>query len=458
MLIHNGCSPLLMLVLLLLSGPMVSQPHLEQWSHMVSDLEHRPWVSDLESLETGCVLRPTQPVLRTSEWPAFSAWADALVVELESLPLAEHHANRALQKLLADDMLRFRLVETAADRFRPELEHALSAAGFPPEWAVLPMVITGWDHAYYGPGRRAGAWAMDMPTALRLGLEIRRGYDERHIPEAMGPAVLQRIQEVSDAFPESPMRQVLALVRGSAAGERFDPDSVDADLLGWLHLLRVMLQVDRNFQRDSTTALWLLRDRQWTAWSCDAAALYFSHHDSTPWSTRALRDENPWFTTDSIGLTPLRPAVLVPKSPVTSTGGPTHPTASWCGWTPLPEAERPVWTYRVRPGDVLGRIARKAGVRIADIQRWNDMEHDRIQAGQTLRMQAGMPPEEAAPPHRTGSSTANESWTWHTVQEGESYWSIASQYPGLSLADLMGANDIAPESLRPGMALRIPKP
>lgn len=458
MLIHNSSSSLLLLGVLLLGGPARAQPHLEQWSNMVEDLVHRPWVSDLESLEMGSVLGPTQPELRTEDWPAFSAWADGLVAELEALPLAEHHADRALKTLLAEDMLRFRLVETAADRHRPDTERSLAQAGLPVEWALLPMVITGWDPAYYGPGRRAGAWAMDMPTALRLGLVIRRGYDERHIPEAMGPAAIQRIREVTEAFPESPMKQVLAFVRGSAAGQRFDRETVDADVLGWLHLLRVMLQVDRNFQRDSTTALWLLRDRNWTPWSCQSGPLYFSHHDSTRWSTRALRDENPWFTTDSIGLTALRPAVLVPNLddpvPVSS----ADPTASWCGWLPLPESERRTWTYRVQPGDVLGTIARKAGVRIEDIQRWNGLDDDRIQAGQALLMRSGMAPQKR-PDSRPSTRTENDAgWTWHTVQEGESFWSIANQYAGVTLAEIMGVNDIAPESLRPGMTLRIPTP
>ena len=195
------------------------------------------------------------------DWPARSPWAESLVAELDALPEAEHHADRALQRLLADGMRLFRLAEANGDRSRPEMEQALAQVDLPEEWALLPLVLTGWDHGYYGPGRRAGAWAMDLPTALSLGLQVRRGWDERHLPERMGPAMAARISTASVRFPDSPLLQVLDVVRGSRSAERFDPDFLDADLLGWLHLLRVWLQVDRNFKRDRLTALWALRER-----------------------------------------------------------------------------------------------------------------------------------------------------------------------------------------------------
>ena len=34
---------------------------------------------------------------------------------------------------------------------------------------------------------------MDLPTALSLGLEVRRGWDERHLAERMNPAMVRRI-------------------------------------------------------------------------------------------------------------------------------------------------------------------------------------------------------------------------------------------------------------------------
>jgi membrane-bound lytic murein transglycosylase D len=109
----------------------------------------------------------------------------------------------------------------------------------------------------------------------------------------------------------------------------------------------------------------------------------------------------------------------------------------------------------VRPGDVLGTIARRVGLRIEDIRRWNQIEGDLIRVGQTLSLRGGIPPE-TSQPASPASSTDATSWTWHTVEAGESYWSIARDHPGVDLVDLLDLNDVAPEDLRPGMRIRIP--
>ena len=439
------------LLLLPCTGAALAQPDLSGWSSMISAFEESPWIAELEALEPDCILGPMLPELMVDGVRGHSSWADRLIAELEALPLAEHHADRALDRLLADGMLRFRLVQAASDRHRPAMESALSEAGLPSEWAVLPMVLTGWDAAYYGPGRRAGAWAMDLPTALALGLDIRRGWDERHVPERMAQAACLRIAQVQDVHPESPMRQVLSLVRGGQAGQAFDADAVEADLLCWLHLLRVMLQVDRNFRRDRLHALWALRERDWVPFSCaEATPLYFSHHRDTEWDLRALRTENPWFTTDSIGRTASRPSVQVRRDWLAS----DSTAAGWCGARPFPSAPL-TWNYTVRPGDVLGTIARRVGLRIEDIRRWNQIEGDLIRVGQTLSLRGGIPPE-TSQPASPASSTDATSWTWHTVEAGESYWSIARDHPGVDLVDLLDLNEVAPEDLRPGMRIRIP--
>lgn len=439
---------------LLLAG-VQAQPDLARWAMMVGEFEAQHWVGELEGIEPGCVMAPLQPELRVQDWPARSPWAESLVAELDALPEAEHHADRALQRLLADGMRLFRLAQANGDRSRPEMEAALTEAGLPAEWAVLPFVLTGWDQGYYGPGRRAGAWAMDLPTALSLGLQVRRGWDERHLPERMGPAMVVRIAAASNRFPDSPLLQVLDVVRGPRSAERFDPDFLDADLLGWLHLLRVWLQVDRNFKRDRLTALWALRERQWTAVGCapDCASSHFQALGEWNVDVRMVRRENPWYTTDSIGWTSDRPGLRLPKSVATDMGDAAW--SDWCLWTPTTDRPHLEHVHVVQPGEVLGTIARRHGVRISEIQEWNGLNGDLIRAGQSLVLRIPRPKPEATTTQQSGVSTGT--FRWHTVREGESFWSISTQYPGISMGQIMSANDLAPEALQPGMQIRIPQ-
>ena len=110
------------------------------------------------------------------------------------------------------------------------------------------------------------------------------------------------------------------------------------------------------------------------------------------------------------------------------------------------------------PGDVLGTIARRFGVRIEALRRWNGLDGDLIRVGQTLVIRGGVQPL-TAPAQRASSTepdTNGSNWTWYTVQPGQSYWSIAESHPGVSLADLLDINDVSPDKLQPEMRIRIP--
>lgn len=436
-------------------GAVQAQPDLIGWESLVRSLEWSPGIEDLESLEPGCVLTPTEPQMDPRRWRIRTPWGESLLGQLEALPLAEHHADRALQRMLADGMLCFRLMEAAADRHRKAVEAAFDGAGLPADWALLPMALTGWNHAYYGPGRRAGPWAMDMTSALSHGLEIRRGWDERHVPEAMTAAAIAQAQRAAEAFPDDPLRQVMAFIRGPQAARGLDAAALDAALLEWLHLFRVILQVDRNFDWNDTHALWMLRDGQIQELTCpEAGPVFFSLADTVPALYGALRMENPWFTTDSIGFNDQRPQLLIPIG----AGLRWTNRSDFCSRRPAPMATTASVVHVVGPGDVLGGIARDYGVRIGEIKRFNQLEGDLIRVGQKLEIPGSLGRIAPAPTPAPSEYDTDAPWVWHTVREGESYWTISQQYPQAGLEAIMRMNDVSAEDLQPGMKLRIPPP
>lgn len=438
------------------NGTLFCQPDLNGWDRIVRSMGQSGWVGDLESLEPGCVLGEGVPTLDPERFRGQSPWGGALIAALEALPLAEHHADRALQRLLADGMRSFRLAQAATDRYRAPAVAALEAQGLAGDWIVLPMALTGWDNAYYGPGRRAGPWAMDVSAALSHGLVIRRGWDERHVPERMLPAAIAHIQRAVGAFPNDPLRQVIAFVRGHQAAARFDGDALDAELLEWCHLLRVLLQVHANFDWDDTASLWLLRERDIGLATCPAGenTVYFSMTAAAPEVVSILREENPWFTTDSLQFNALRPELRIPRGARHAVDSPLS-----CGTRPPASRAVPVVTHVVSAGEVLGSIARDYGVRIEAIQRHNGLSSDRIQLGQSLEIPgATRKPHQVTAPDTREVPLSDAPWIWHTVREGESYWTIAQGYPHATMEDIIRMNDTRPEALRPGMQLRIPPP
>ena len=107
--------------------------------------------------------------------------------------------------------------------------------------------------------------------------------------------------------------------------------------------------------------------------------------------------------------------------------------------------------YRVQPGDYLGKIAARFGVRVSQIKRWNGLRNNNIKIGKRLVIFPRKIPSVAI----KNSSRNNKDATIYTVKQGDSLWSIAQQYPGVSVADIKKKNNLKSVKLSPGMELKI---
>lgn len=117
--------------------------------------------------------------------------------------------------------------------------------------------------------------------------------------------------------------------------------------------------------------------------------------------------------------------------------------------------------YRVRSGDYLGKIADRYGVRVRDIKRWNGLRNNNLSIGQRLTIYPRKPsfqPEKA--PKKTMVSTTSSqdisnAQKLYTVQYGDSLWTIAQKFPGVSVENLKSWNGISGNKLKPGMRLKL---
>lgn len=142
--------------------------------------------------------------------------------------------------------------------------------------------------------------------------------------------------------------------------------------------------------------------------------------------------------------------------------------------------------YRVRSGDYLGRIARKYGVYISQIKKWNNMGNSRIRAGQRLTIyprrpngvasgsgkntrsiQREMPADKSAENKTEKSTTAKakekpeqkepeeKKPKFYTVKSGDSLWGISKKIEGVTVQEIKKWNGISGDNLKPGMRLKI---
>jgi membrane-bound lytic murein transglycosylase D len=110
-------------------------------------------------------------------------------------------------------------------------------------------------------------------------------------------------------------------------------------------------------------------------------------------------------------------------------------------------------TYTVKKGDVLGKIAEKHGVGLSKLREWNNLKNDKIRVGQTLTIYTNGGPAKST----SSSSTSAKGHTTYTVKSGDSFYSIAKNYPGVSAQNIMDYNGLKSSNLRPGMTIKIPK-
>ncbi|MDT8415444.1 MAG: LysM peptidoglycan-binding domain-containing protein [Flavobacteriaceae bacterium] len=116
--------------------------------------------------------------------------------------------------------------------------------------------------------------------------------------------------------------------------------------------------------------------------------------------------------------------------------------------------------YRVRSGDFLGKIAERYGVSVNQIKQWNGLRNNNLRIGQRLTIYPKNPTvvktSQAQLPQATVTSTSGNEMIY-TVKNGDSLWSIAQKFPGVSVENIKEWNGIRSNNLKPGMKLKLLK-
>lgn len=98
-------------------------------------------------------------------------------------------------------------------------------------------------------------------------------------------------------------------------------------------------------------------------------------------------------------------------------------------------------TYTVKSGDSLWKIANTYHTTVAELRQLNNLKSDVLQIGQVLKL--------------PNSEPSNDSGITYTVVSGDSLYKIANRY-GVSVSDIMKANNLSNSNLSIGQKLIIP--
>ncbi len=110
-------------------------------------------------------------------------------------------------------------------------------------------------------------------------------------------------------------------------------------------------------------------------------------------------------------------------------------------------------SYVVQKGDNLSSIARKYDVSVADIQEWNQIKDNNINVGSKLLILKDTPAAKTSGHDKKSAIAAAQ--THYLVRKGDSLFTIAKKYPGVTVSDIKKWNGISGNELKPGMKLKI---
>jgi membrane-bound lytic murein transglycosylase D len=117
------------------------------------------------------------------------------------------------------------------------------------------------------------------------------------------------------------------------------------------------------------------------------------------------------------------------------------------------EIIKPSVSYIVQKGDNLGTIAKKYGVNVSEIKEWNEITDNNIQAGNKLLiLKDNRNSQNIAANDRKDALSKD---THYLVRKGDSLFTIAKKYPGVTVSDIKKWNGINGDDLKPGMKLKI---
>ncbi len=122
-----------------------------------------------------------------------------------------------------------------------------------------------------------------------------------------------------------------------------------------------------------------------------------------------------------------------------------------------PVTETKTVEYVVKSGDNLGNIAKKYNVSISDLKDWNNIEDNTVKIGDKMIVSKKLIVVANSKPNKNEEIANNDrnNVKHYLVKKGDSLYSIAKKYPGVSVTDIKKWNGIKDESLKPGMKLKI---
>ncbi|MFW6202834.1 MAG: transglycosylase SLT domain-containing protein [Marinilabilia sp.] len=382
-----------------------------------------------------------------------------------------------------------------SEYYFPVFEQALDAHNLPMELKYLPVIESALNPRAFSSTGASGLWQLMYHTGKQYGLTVNTYVDERRDPRKSTEAAVQHLSDLYDIYQDW---QLVIAAYNCGAGN-------------------VNRAIRRSGEKDFWEIFYLLPRETRGYVPAFIAATYTFHyhkeHDLDPKPAQLplatdtvsisrplhfsqvsemmdipveiIRHLNPQYRRDIIPAQkeamPLRLAFrnstafasiedsiyqhqrekYFPNNQLVAEPGSRNPRAA----SPPPGKE--AIYYTVQSGDAVGLIADWFDVYTSDLRYWTNIRRNIIRLGAKLviyvdkekaghyRQIATQKSGQSASPQVATTGEDGE-YIYHTVDQGDSIWSISKQYPDVSDSDIMRLNNISNEQkIKPGQKIKI---
>jgi len=272
--------------------------------------------------------------------------------------------------------------------------------GFPAEVAVLPVIESLYDPTAYSTSKASGIWQFIPSTATYLGIEINDWYDGRRDVITSTQTALDYLERLNKRFDGDWMLTFAAYNGGGGTVSR---------------------AIRKNKEKGLPTDYW---------------SLNLDQEDITMLNAGFLKN---------ITLLSGTHKLLVPIE---------HSETIVTNVTTLEQSSPfELVKYKVKSGDVLGRIASRYGSSIKMIKELNNMSSSKIRVGKTLLI----PMLDASNNNTQMLASNSKSHKVHKINNGDTFWGLARRH-NTSVKKLLSANGLSKNTtLRIGSSIKIPQ-
>ena len=357
----------------------------------------------------------------------------------------------------------------------PMFEEELARENIPLEIKFLPIVESALNPKAVSPAGAAGLWQFMYFTGKKYGLEINSYLDERFSPELSTTAAVQHLKDLYVLFND--WNLVLAAYN-SGAGNVTRAIRRSGGYKNYWNLRYYLPRETANYV-PQFLALWYLYEykNEYGITPQPPAFDYILTDTIRVKKAVSFKQIATVFPVGEQELAFLNPAYKLEIIPYVEGKNYTlrlpYEVAQlfakyekdfyaavekdWNGKEkPLPKFYTlPEYiVYRVKPGDYLGKIARRYGTTVSQIKRWNRLKSSRIRVGQKLKIYTKRPYAYRSTAKMTQQKGGNGKYFYHTVKKGDTLWDISRKYH-VSVRDLMRWNGMKSKTLKPGKKLKI---